>query len=191
MPSSHKFMKQEAVLLKLLNCLDSNRIAYFIGGSFASNVHGVPRMTQDADIIVQASLQQLLKLAANLSSDFYVSEEAIKEAVEGERMFNVIHFQDGFKFDLIPLKKNPFDHLRFQRRVSIEFEGRKVYFSSAEDIILAKLQWATASDSERQIKDAHGIVEVQGDRLDWKYLDQWAKTLGVIKLLDKIRPHQS
>lgn len=184
-------MRQEEILLKLLDRLDKDGIAYFVTGSFASNVHGVPRVTQDADIVVKASLKQLMKLAKDLEADFYVSEEAIREAVEQERIFNAIHFADGFKFDLIPLKKNPYDQLRFERRIPIEFEGKKIYFSSAEDIILAKLQWASLSDSERQVRDASGIAAVQGDSLDWNYLNLWADRLGVANLLAKIRPRRA
>jgi len=181
-------MRQEEALLQLIGHLEKNGIEYFVTGSFASNVHGVPRMTQDADIVVKASLTQLLRLAEELKSEFYVSEEAVREAVNLERMFNVIHFKEAYKFDLIPLKtKNNFELSRFQRRLPIEMEGKKVYFSSAEDIILAKLQWAALSDSERQIIDASGIVEVQGESLDWLYLERWANELKVEGLLKKIR----
>lgn len=181
-------MNQEETLLTLIDYLEWNKIEYFITGSFASNLHGVPRMTQDADIVVRASLNQLLKMAQDLSKDFYISEEAIREAFYQSRMFNVIHFQEGYKFDLIPLKNAPFDQSCFQRRIPIEFKGKKVYFSSAEDIILAKLRWAALSDSERQIQDAKGIVEIHKDRLDWSYLESWADQLNVKKLLGKIRP---
>lgn len=179
-------MNQKETLFDLLKRLDHHQIEYFITGSFASNLHGVPRMTQDADIIVRASLNQLLKLAQDLSKEFYVTEEAVREAVRLQRMFNVIHFEAGYKFDLIPLKDDSFDQSRFQRRLSVTLDDKIVYFSSAEDIILAKLQWSLDSGSERQLGDAKGIVEVQRDRLDWPYLNTWAERLGVMTLLEKI-----
>lgn len=180
-------MRQEEVLLNLLGFLETNQIDYFVTGSFASNVHGVPRMTQDADIVVRASLDQLLRLASDLSADFYVSEDAVREACRDKRLFNVVHFEEGYKFDLIPWQEDPFDGSRLNRRIPIELEGKKVYFSSAEDIVLSKLRWAMISDSQRQIDDAKGIIEIQGDRLDWAYLEKWADRLAIKGLLEKIR----
>lgn len=180
-------MKQETVLLALLELLEKNGVDYFVTGSFASSLHGVPRMTQDADVVVRASLKQLLELSRQISDDFYVSEEAIHEAVEKERMFNIIHFREGFKFDLIPLKRNMFEQTQFDRRIGVKWEGKKIYFSSAEDIILAKLKWSVESDSDRQRRDAGGIIEVQGEKLDWKYLESWAAKLKLGPLLKKIK----
>lgn len=65
--------------------------------------------------------------------------------------------------------------------------GRQVDFATAEDTILTKLEWATLGDSDRQYDDAVGIVQVQGSRLDWPYLERWAATLGLSALLARAR----
>ena len=54
------------------------------------------------------------------------------------------------------------------------------------DAILSKLEWARRSgDSERQIRDAAGIVELNPG-IDRGYLDQWAHQLGVADLWERI-----
>jgi len=63
-------------------------------------------------------------------------------------------------------------------------------------VILHKLIWNRISPSERQLADAAGIVAVQADALDTKYLRQWAEELRLINELEqlltgKIRPKQS
>jgi len=48
-------MTHEDALELLLSKLDECKIPYMITGSFASNIHGLPRATQDADIIIPPS----------------------------------------------------------------------------------------------------------------------------------------
>ncbi len=79
-----------------------------ISGSFASNVHGVPRVTVDADVIVEADLRALPRFIGRLGDDFYADAEAAKDAFAGNRMFNIIHLPTGFKIDLILRKTRDF-----------------------------------------------------------------------------------
>ncbi|MBI5481798.1 MAG: hypothetical protein HY906_23280 [Deltaproteobacteria bacterium] len=48
-------MTQEEVVARVVEVLERSGLPYMIAGSFASNLHGRPRMTQDADIAVQAA----------------------------------------------------------------------------------------------------------------------------------------
>jgi hypothetical protein len=59
---------------------------------------------------------------------------------------------------------------------------------SAEDTILVKLSWYRdgGESSERQRNDVLNIVQVQGQRLDWGYLREWSRELGVSDLLDRL-----
>ncbi len=59
--------------------------------------------------------------------------------------------------------------------------------ASAEDTILAKLEWFRAGGevSERQWSDVVGVLRTVGPGLDQPYLLQWAGTLGVADLLER------
>jgi hypothetical protein len=46
-------MIPEESLQIILDRLEERGIAYMITGSFASNVHGMPRATQDADVVIE------------------------------------------------------------------------------------------------------------------------------------------
>jgi hypothetical protein len=56
--------------------------------------------------------------------------------------------------------------------------------ASAEDVVLAKLQWYKAGGevSERQWTDIVTVIGATPD-LDWAYVESWAPRLGVDELL--------
>ena len=179
-------MTPEESLGTVLAKLDQFNIPYMITGSFASNVHSVPRATYDVDIVVEFSKDSLEKFLNSLSDYFYVSHEAAREALESRGMFNVIHLDTGFKVDLIMRKDRDFSRKEFSRREKVGYLDADRWFASAEDIILAKLEWSKIGDSEKQYLDALNVAKVQGERLDRTYLKKWAPDLGVEELLNRL-----
>jgi hypothetical protein len=172
-------MTPEDALQFVLSQLDHHKIDYMVTGSFASNVHGVPRTTLDADIVIEASQLALDGLLAGLGEDFYADPETAREAGKNRTMFNLIHLETGFKVDLIVKKDRPFSREEFSRREKIDFLGQSCWFATAEDVILAKLEWSKRGESERQFVDAVNIAKVQGVSLNSEYLQKWARELGV------------
>jgi hypothetical protein len=57
--------------------------------------------------------------------------------------------------------------------------GLNVYVASAEDVLISKLEWPTKGESERQLRDAAGIIRTQGTNLDVAYVSKWVKELGL------------
>ncbi|MBI4508812.1 MAG: hypothetical protein HY698_04195 [Deltaproteobacteria bacterium] len=180
-------MTQEEVIGRVVEVLMQLGVPYMVAGSFASNLHGVPRMTQDADLVIDADESLVVRLAKALEGEFYVSEDAAREAVRLRRMFNVIHLDTGFKIDLVIKKRRAFSDEELRRRERGPLAGLQVDFATAEDTILTKLEWAKLGDSERQYADAVGIMQVQGRRIDWTYLERWATALGLTDLLARAR----
>ena len=179
-------MNPEDALEIVLDRLEECAIPYMITGSFSSNIHGVPRVTHDADVIIETELSILLRFIQGLGDDFYADSEAAKDAFAGNRMFNIIHLPTGFKVDLIFRKTRAFSKEEFIRRQKAQFLGQLRWFTSAEDIILAKLEWAKMGQSERQFSDAVNVAKVQGKSLDNNYLSKWAKELSIEMLLEKL-----
>ena len=54
-----------------------------------------------------------------------------------------------------------------------------MYLASAEDIVLAKLEWAKLGQSERQIEDVAGILRARLNDLDREYIDRWIGELSL------------
>jgi len=62
--------------------------------------------------------------------------------------------------------------MEFSRRQPAFYLGASRWFATAEDMILAKLEWSKMAGSERQSNDALSVAKIQGDNLDRAYLEQ-------------------
>jgi hypothetical protein len=179
-------------LLRLLAVFDRLEIPYMIGGSGASSVHGITRTTGDIDIVAKIREQDVPPLAAELRPDFYVDEEQIRSAMEHSRSFNLIDYRTSFRFDIFPLNDDRYQQAQFGRRryeTSSLFTGdpTELAVSTPEDVILSKLRWFRQGGevSTQQWNDVLGVIAVQRDKLDAKYLGEWARYLGVSELLER------
>lgn len=179
-----------AVTLLVIQALEALGVPYLIGGSLASAVHGVARATADTDLVADLRPEHAQPLAQALQGAFYVDAESIHDAIRRHSSFNVIHLETMFKVDVFVRRQRPFDQAQFERRVAqvIATEPeRTAYVASAEDIVLAKLEWFRIGGevSEQQWRDVLGVLKVQGERLDRDYLRRWAAALKVSDLLDR------
>jgi len=177
---------QNDFLKKLVKALDNCSIPYMLSGSFSSSFYGQPRATQDADIIIATTEEQLIAFVKSLGDDYYVSDDTTREALKNNSMFNVIDIQNSWKADFIIRKNRPFSIEEFTRRQKANIMGLDVWIVSPEDIILSKLEWAKNSESGQQFLDALGVAIVQYDRLDRDYLYKWAKELQVESSLERL-----
>jgi hypothetical protein len=177
-----------AITLRVIQELDKLNVPYLIGGSLASALYGEPRATIDADVVADLHIEHAAPLVRALSGEFYIAQDAVLDAIRTQRSFNVIHLATGFKVDIFVRKKRAFDDSQFARRtrqiVATDPE-RSAYIASAEDTILAKLEWYKigGSVSERQWRDILGILKTQSGTLDQTYLRHMAIQLGVTDLL--------
>jgi hypothetical protein len=178
--------------LVIARLLDELGIAYLVGGSLASAMHGRPRTTLDADFVIDLARDQIERLAAALEVSFYVSRDAMREAVREHSSFNAIHLEFVTKVDFFVLGTGAYDRAAFERREARTLaagDESRVMVSTAEDSVLRKLQWYRTGGevSEQQWRDVLGVLQVQAGRLDESYLDLWAAHLGVSDLLVKAR----
>jgi hypothetical protein len=180
-------IEQKKSLEKLISIIESTGIPYVVCGSLSSGFHGQPRATNDADIIISPTRNQLAMLLKSLEAGYYVSHEAAFEAMNARSMFNVIDNEFGWKADLIFRQDNPYHLSKFNRRKRVKLMGIDLWILSPEDVILSKLDWAKDSGSDLQFRDVFGVIKVQWDKLDWDYLQHWAKILGVEKNLETVK----
>lgn len=177
-----------APLADIVAALDASGIPHMLAGSFASAHHGVPRTTHDIDLVIDPSEPALDRFVRSLDPQrCYVSPEAAHAAWRSRGQFNAVDLSSGWKIDLILRKERPFSREEFRRRQPANLLGAKVFVATAEDTVLAKLEWARLGESERQLRDVIGIVEVCGEKLDRTYIERWAGDLGVDALWRRVQ----
>lgn len=175
----------------VVKAFDKLGVPYYIGGSVASSAYGIARMTLDVDMVSILAQQDVPAFVEMLKQDYYISEEMISDAIQRKSSFNIIHLETMLKVDIFITKDRPYNEEVFKRKrketLDDEQGSAEVYLASSEDIILNKLDWYHLGGdvSEQQWNDIMGVIKVQSELLDKKYLSHWAEELGLSELLDK------
>ena len=179
-------MTPDEAVVSVLAALDAAAIPHMLVGSMASNFHGIPRSTRDADLVVQLAAGGLQRLAAELPAGLLLERQGAFEAVTGTIRYLVTLAGSPFVCELFELSDDPHDRARFARRLSARVLGREAFVASAEDMVITKLRWVVAANRPKDREDIRNILAVQG-QLDWGYIDTWCATHGTAQILADIR----
>jgi hypothetical protein len=170
----------EALGRRIHEALDRAGIPHMLTGSFAAAYHGVPRATQDIDLVIAPDPGQLRSFVHLLPpTEFYVDEDAALEALRTEGQFNAIEVATGWKIDLICRKHRSFSRTEFDRREIADLWGVPMAVATLEDLIIAKLEWARTGGSERQVEDVAALLQLRLGDLDREYLDHWIAEIAL------------
>lgn len=170
--------------------LERLNVPYFVGGSLASIFYGMVHTTQDADLVALLEMRHVTPFVQSLQDAFFVDEHMIRDAVAHHGSFNIIHQESMFKIDIFVPRLRDFERSQLERaetQTLLESPTVRARLASAEDILLAKLEWYRMGGevSERQWRDIIGILEIQSGNLDIPYLRHYAALLGVLDLLER------
>lgn len=179
-------MEITAFLVKIAKILDGLKIPYAITGGMAVSVWGRVRYTADVDIIVQlipGNIDVLAKELLQFDKDAYVSQEAMREALEHKGEFNFIDPNTGLKADFW-IVRDYFNEEEIKRAITKDFDGYKINFVCPEDLILSKLIWYRLSESTRQLEDIESVLSIS--KVDLNYVRNWAEKQGTLKVLEEV-----
>jgi hypothetical protein len=179
----------DELLAKVVETFAQLHVSYLITGSVASMAYGEPRLTNDIDVVAEVREEHISGLLAAFPADtFYLSEDAIREAIRRQGQFNIIHPGSGLKVDVIIRKETPFDRNRFARaRVAHPAETYEAVFASPEDIIIKKMEYYREGASEKHLRDIAGMLKVSAGEIDETYIVEWADRLGLRPIWDAIK----
>jgi predicted nucleotidyltransferase len=173
-------MNSAPVFRDLVSALDQAGISYMVVGSFASNLFGDSRGTQDIDILVSANPEQIRTLLdAFPKTQYYFDLNTALEACRHKSMFNILDMERGWKIDVIFQKPGAYHEQAFRRRSAAQIDGVDVIALTPEDVIISKLLWAKMGESSLQIGDVAGVLKVQQSSLDFPYIEKWVHELGL------------
>lgn len=94
------------------------------------------------------------------------------------------------RIDLFIVKDGEYDAEEFLRKRPYEVApGQRLMLKSPEDSVLRKLLWfhAGGESSSQQFRDVVEILRLQGGALNERYLENWARKLGIESLLRRAR----
>jgi len=176
-------VNQAKLLERLANTLEELGIPYLVTGSVATIAYGEPRFTNDIDVVVKMFSHQVPAFCAAFpADDFYISPDAVEEAIDRNSQFNILHPTSGLKIDVMVAEDTEFNHSRFSRAKSLKIApSREVSFASPEDVIIKKLVFFHDGGSDKHLRDIRGVLAVLGDDIDREYIERWVNVFGLLQ----------
>lgn len=181
---------QSEVLKDITYFLDSNKISYMITGSWSSIYYGRPRASHDIDFVVELQTEdaeKITKIFSRLPETFMIQTETIKEAIKEKNQFQAVHLPTMLKMDFWILTDKEFDRSRFLRRKRIKLFDQYMEMATPEDTIIQKLIWYSFGEIEKHLIDAAFVLQIQGKKLDRKYLHNWITKLKLKKYFELLK----
>jgi hypothetical protein len=158
----------------VLEGLYKNKIEYLIVGGLAVNLHGVPRVTYDIDIIISTDRDNVLKLNKILMGLGYVprlpvnpddmaDEKTLKDWIENCNMkaFSFYHKENNYRVIDIVIE-HPLSFIEaFQHRVVKKVDDIEIYVARLDDMISMKKVSNRSKDLSdmEMLKEALKIME--------------------------------
>lgn len=159
---------------KIVDTLNKLNIPYMLSGSVALGIHVVPRATRDFDFVVYMHQKDISKFVEEFEG-YYFDNDAIKDAIVRNSMFNIIDNESDYKADFILMKEDDFGIEEFNRRTEMEFYGKTFYLITPEDLLISKLIWIQDYQSAIQMDDIKKLSILQN--IDWIYTNNWIRKL--------------
>jgi hypothetical protein len=136
---------------EILEGLYKSNVRYLIAGGLSVNLYGVPRVTQDIDIVIAMDKENVLRLTSLLKESGYVprlpvspedltNPDKIKDWVENKNLkaFSFYHKKDNYKvLDIVLVHPLDFE-MSFKNRTVKKAKDIDIYLASIDDVIKMK-----------------------------------------------------
>jgi len=167
----------------VLDRLESLDRRWYVTGSWALAAYAEPRMTRDIDIVLEATPADYeSRIRPAFEGDFLVNDPI---DFGGRWMGGLIHRVEIVRVDLIFGRADAWARSAMDRRVRVDHPTLgPAWLLTAEDLILAKLEWSEGT-SELQLRDVRSIIRL-ADVLDWAYLERYAALLDILGRLEAV-----
>ncbi|MDN3512968.1 MAG: hypothetical protein NG747_01055 [Candidatus Brocadia sp.] len=136
---------------EILEGLYKSKVRYLIVGGLSVNLYGVPRVTQDIDIVIAMNRENVLKITSLLKELCYVprlpvspddlaNPDKVKDWIENKNLkaFSFYHKNENYKVVDIVLV-HPLDFEKsFKNRTVKRAKDTDIYLASIDDIVKMK-----------------------------------------------------
>ena len=121
----------------VFRCLNAHDVRYLVIGGIAAIVHGVPRMTFDLDILIEATPDNAQRLL-DAFLDAGLGTAALTTA-DGLLAKEITIFKDRLRIDVQTRTPGIVFADAWARRELIDHEGQDLWVVSRQDLIASKL----------------------------------------------------
>jgi len=181
-------MNSEDAVSTVIRALDIIGMPHMLTGSLASNFYGVPRSSDDADLVLQTLEFDFAALRKELEPGLRINPQLSFETITGTYRYIIEKLEgEPYKIELFFLSDDPHDRIRFERRLPTRFDRHATFVASPEDVVVTKLRWSQLGKRNKDFDDVRNVLAVQGDSLDWPYIENWCDQHGTRGLLDQLR----
>ncbi len=136
---------------EILEGLYKSKVRYLIVGGLSVNLYGVPRVTQDIDIIIATDRENILKVTSLLKNLGYIprlpvnpedlaDSDKVRAWIENKNLkaFSFYHRKDNYKvIDIVLVHPLDFEE-SFKNRTVKNVKDIEIYLASIDDIIKTK-----------------------------------------------------
>ena len=137
----------------LFACLEKNRVKYIVIGGVAAILHGVPRMTGDIDIFIEANPENAGRMLNTLRDLGYETSELVTP--EGLAAVKLLMFENSIKIDVM-LRIPGVEFAEAWTNRKTQYVGdQKFYIISKADLIASKL----AAGRKRDLEDVAALAQ--------------------------------
>lgn len=141
-----------------------------VTGSVAATIYGEPRLTNDIDLVVVLSGEDVPRVVKAFDPvEYYVPPAEIME-IEVSRPahghFNLIHTATSLKADIYPAASDPLHRWALARRQEIQVGTDTVWVAPPEYVIIRKLEYTRDGGSDKHARDIRAMLRELGDRID-------------------------
>lgn len=173
-PSASLANPFENAFTELIQALEALPFPYCLVGALALGVWGIPRTTQDLDILISVGERDRSCLLEALRSRDFVPDDRWAEENPLIRAWHLRFRRGPIPVDLM-LPRDRHDESALTRRSRQALDRLALWVIAPEDFILHKLKAGRAQD----FVDVLSVLHRQRDSLDTTYLNSWAQQLRI------------
>jgi hypothetical protein len=174
--------------------LEEMGMRYLVTGGVASVIYGDPRFTRDVDVVLDLPAESVPRLTeAFAGGDYYVPPEETLLA-EAKRVpgghFNIIHRDTALRADVYIAGEDPLHAWAFEHQRRLRLDAVDIWVAPPEYVIIRKLQYFLASDSDRHLRDIASMLRISGDLIHDASMSRWVEELGLAEAYARARRFQ-
>jgi hypothetical protein len=177
-------MQQTDLLRLFAGPLENAGLEYMVTGSVAAIIYGVPRFTNDIDVVIHLPISNVDEFCRLFPLEEFYCPPAEVIRTEASRKarahFNLIHHDTGLKADCYPVGNDSLHAWALGRRRRIPISDvLTVTLAPPEYVIVRKLEYYREGGSQKHLDDIRNMLAVSSETIDQQQIAEFVAARGL------------